>query len=247
MMAGATRDSDTRERKRGRRRAVFASIVLVGALVGVAGGWWIGGQRSSGFVSTATLRIKPLVGNAFSEDSSDALVSLETEAELVRSDRVLQTLANSDEGPADLNSLRRRTSASVVEGSEVILVAYRDDDTAVSERLVGVLANSVLEVREQQASDALEAQISLVSASRDDVQREIAEAQRPTVERVLNQRLAVLDDQLAALNGESLSPGEVIGVRTVRASRRALRGGMVLAGAAVGVVVALLVARRVAH
>jgi hypothetical protein len=224
---------------------IVASIALLGAVVGAAAGWWIGGTRSTGYASTATVRVRPLAGNAFSEDSTDTLVSLQTEAQLARSDEVLQAVAASAVGPTDVNILRRRIGASVSEGSEVIVMSYRSDSAAVSEQVVDTLANSVLDLREHRATTAQQAQVALVKASRDAVKAEIAGTQDPGLQRVLNQRLVVLDNQLTDIKRSSLDPGEVIGVRTVRASKKAFRLGLVVAGAAVGALVGFVVARRV--
>lgn len=222
---------------------MVATLTLVGALAGATAGWWVGTTRSAGFVSTASVVILPLVGNSFSVNSTDSLVSLHTEAQLVRSDRVLESVAASGAGPTDVDILRGKVAVSVAESSEIVLISVRAESADVSEELATTLAASTLDRRLDRAASTRDEQLAVVRSSIERAEAEVAKATDPAIQRVLSQHLVVLRGQRATLQGATLDPGDLIGVRTVRASRRTMKISLVLGGAAFGAAAAFVVAR----
>ena len=74
-------------------RLVVVSALLLAVAGGAVGAWW-GERQSVAKQATAVILLNPLQGNPFSPDArGDDLVNLETEAQLVTSDAVLDQLA----------------------------------------------------------------------------------------------------------------------------------------------------------
>lgn len=226
-----------------RRLFVFA-VALMTALVGAAAGWVAGGARSSGFVSTATVVINPLQGNAFWDESVSDIVTLQTEAQQARSDAVLETVAGTVEATTDIGVLRRRVSVSVATGSEVIRLSYKGASPVVTEAVAEELAKATLEERRQRALDTRVTQVENVKAALNQVQNELEAAQDPTTQSVLRQRSVVLEDQLDELGEQKLVAGALIGVTTEVASRKTLRIGIAVVGAFSGALFGLWLGRR---
>ncbi|MFZ0322801.1 MAG: hypothetical protein WAN48_01585 [Actinomycetes bacterium] len=228
-----------------KRRLQITAVALLGALLGAAAGWWVGSLRSPSYVSTASMQVKRLAGNSFTDRSTDILVSLETEAQLARSDEVLNAVAGSGVGPTDVNVLRGKTTVSVVEGSEVVRVSYRGKSADESAKIADALAKATLDERRRRAQAAGTEQLALVAQSLTKVNAELAAANDPTTQRALNRLKVALRSQRSDIAHTSPDPGEVIGVSTVLASRTSFRSALVLAGAAVGACLGWLLARRV--
>jgi len=187
-------------------------------------------------------------------------VSLETEAEIVRSSQVAalasELMGSSD--PAD--SLLPHVSVEIPPDTQSLLIAYSDTDPEVAQRGANAFARAFLDVREEQAADEL---IRLSSSYLEEIEaleQDLDEASETMAENppfsaswriaqsrryYIREEIIGLRTRLSVLRTTDIDPGEVI-VRASRPSAPAGPGPVIvtasglLLGLFLGIVIAFL-------
>lgn len=235
-------------RRRAVRRSflpIAAVLVLVPALAGLGAGAGI--LLAPDAEAEATVFVTPLPGNAFSGLVRDPSEDLTTEAQLARSDAVLERVAAVEELELTVDQLRRRTRVSVVSSSQVFVLSFAAGSAAHADAVVRAIADSFLEVRTERAERAVSAQRAALTPRVQSAQNRLSDAingERDRDEiRVLSRRLAVLRGQLRDLAGAGKDSGSVVRVVARPGSGVALATALGIFGAVGGATVGLLVWR----
>lgn len=214
------RQSEPHERRTA-HRVVAASLVL-GLLGGAAGAWW-GGHRAEVRQATAVILLNPLQGNPFSPDArGDDLVNLETEAQLVTSDAVLDQLGSALPGrpvvdadqvsvvlPANTQLLSISVTAATAEEAEaatqelaVLYLAFRRARTqsALSNQRANIDLQIEQRVRERAA----------LVARLDDLRPGASDTLLSQQIVAVITEISELRTQLGEVGSVSLDPGQVV-------------------------------------
>lgn len=229
-------------------RCFAATFALVLALAGLVIGAGAGFLLAEDAEAEATVFVTPVPGNAFSGLVRDPSEDLRTEAQLARSDAVLERVAAVEELELTVDQLRRRTRVSVVSNSEVLVLSFAAGTAARADAVVRAIADSFLEVRTERAERAVSAQRAALTPRVQSAQNRLSDAinsgRDPDEVRVLSRRLAVLRGQLRDLAGAGNDSGSVVRVAAHAGSGFAPATALGIFGAVGGATMGLLVWRR---
>lgn len=239
------------------------TLILAATLLGVGGGWLYGQAQPPSYESTASVLINPVEGNAYAPAGrNDELVSLETEAQIVRSDAVLQLVSERIPGSPAPRLLERRLHVNVPVNTQILDISYDAPDAAVARDTAQAFATAYLEHRLERAQDVtataiagIDEQITTVladlrdatTASRrgDDNDR----AFHSQLAKALNAELINLRAQRTTLAESDAQPGRIIspaalasGAGPARELVPPVSGGA--AGLLAGLLLAMVVERR---
>ncbi|MEO9326125.1 hypothetical protein ABFT23_21725 [Nocardioides sp. C4-1] len=203
-------------------RALVAAVV-VGVVCGLLGAWW-GGRRDEVSSATAVILLNPLQGNPFSPDArGDDLVNLETEAQLVTSDAVLERLDEALPGAPAVSSTQ--VSVSVPTNTQLLSITVTGPTEDEALRATQELATGYLSFRRSRTEGALDGQRENID---DQIQQQTDEraallerfdalpqgAQGTTLltQQILATvtRISDLRSQLGEVGSVSLDPGQVV-------------------------------------
>jgi uncharacterized protein involved in exopolysaccharide biosynthesis len=232
--------------------AVLVVLTVVGAVLGFA----FGSRSAAKYTAEATVLVTPLTGNPYSPDGAgDDLINLETEAQLVTSDAVAQTVAT-DVRTSDLTALLEGLHVTVPPNTQILEVDYTSKDQSVARTRARSFANAYLDFRKSRAdqvvstkSTRIQDEIDTQTSQLDDlVKKQAAEKQavrRSVLQKQINGattqigqlRTALTDVQTAAADpGQVITPAHV-----VSRSPQSTRVLFTAAGALVGLLIGLLV------
>ncbi len=227
------------------RRTAALGIAL--GLVGTAAGLAAASQVGTGPSATATVLVRPLVGNAYAGGDRDASVDLQTEAQVVRSDAVLSRAVPNG---STVTGLRARVRAERRPGSEVLAITVGGSTGDRATALAGDLARALLAEREERARQAVAAQAALLRERITQAQQlfdaaiALAAGAESVQGSLLGERLVLLREDLRALPTE-LRAGSVVEVQRVDTSAAVvLQVVLVVGGGLAGLVLGLLLGRR---
>lgn len=233
-----------------RRGVVSAS--LAGSLLTGSLGAATGLALPDDAIGQAYLLVPPAPGNAYDKRTGNAYEDLATEAQLLRSDRVVDSVVSA--GPDDLSAeqVRRRTRVSVVPGAEVVLITYRAGDPASAADIAGALADAMVAERTRRVEAAAATDEDLVSPRVAAARTQFARAvQTGDSERtvLLGRRLALLRAETAgaqASSGVGDQAGSILRVSVTRSAAVVPVVAGALGGGVLGLlaVAAALVLRR---
>lgn len=232
------------------------------------GGLVLGGAftvvRPAAYVATASVLINPVEGNPFSPEqdssSTDQLVSLETEAEVVQSDAVTTlALARLPDG-VSRGTLQDSVQVSIPPNTQVLAISARGPTAAVAQRRAQAYASAYLGFRQQQARATVDAQVASIEQQIARATQELNAANQAAASADTSDEAAFQQDLAQALNDELVDlragrlvelqgslthPGRVISpaeapARPAGLPRTALLLAGVLAGLFLGLALALV-------
>ncbi|MDX6299360.1 MAG: hypothetical protein QOF53_574, partial [Nocardioidaceae bacterium] len=107
---------------------VLVVLTVIGAVLGFA----FGSRTAAKYTAEATVLVTPLAGNPYSPDGAgDDLINLDTEAQLVTSDAVAQTVAT-DVRTSNLTDLLNGLNVTVPPNTQILKVDYTSKDQSVA-------------------------------------------------------------------------------------------------------------------
>lgn len=184
--------------------------VIVSGLLGLAAGVGAAALVPSSDSASATVLLRPLAGNPYSSDAArDPLVSLETEAQLVRSDAVsLLVIEDLDLGtaPADM---RRNLVTNVPSNTQVLEITYTTSDDDAAE-IAQAYADQYLLFRLDRGEASREERLASLDAQIENRQADLAEVDDEQGSQSATVSLLALQAERDALARDTLDPGEVI-------------------------------------
>ncbi|MFA1545209.1 hypothetical protein [Actinomadura chokoriensis] len=225
-------------------------LAVVGAGIGVAAALVL----PAPYKATATVLVSPLEGNPYSPDGrGDDLVNLQTEAQLVTTDRVAkiagQKLGREPDGDLGVD---------VPPNTQVLNLTYTAKSSGDARSGAQAFADAYLAYRQQRAQDVVNNQLAKLKSQSDKVQvqllktnREMAAsvgAKRATLQQrvtAYTNQLGVIDEQANDIGSTPINPGQVItpagapdGPGQVRTAM--FGAGGLVGGAVIGLAVVLL-------
>jgi capsular polysaccharide biosynthesis protein len=228
-------------------------LLIIGfGLLGLLAGLAFTAARPSTYLSTANVLVNPVEGNAFApDDESDALVSLETEAQIVSSDVVTNLARTRLPDPPTTSDLQDGVSVVVPPNTQILQVTARGPAAGMAQRRAQAYALAYLDYRRQQAAQTSVEQLGSVEQQMKEVTTDLESAtaalqsgtaqdqalQQQLVD-TLNQELVELQASRVELASAVVQPGRVISSAALP-GRPAGPGEALLVAAAV--VAALLV------
>jgi len=236
--------------------------VLALALVGLLAGMLLTLRGGQSYVATSQVLVNPIVGNAYSPDGADDLEAMDSEAQVVFSDDVIDDTA--DDVGIDPQSplLTSGASAEVIPNTQVVQIAVAGEDADDVEAVADSIALNYLEVREELATDLVEVRAERLQEQISETERRLrATSQRaataattdePTLQRLADGYQTDLFNQRAALTelvNTDTGPGRVLSPAGEPGTESLVRMGLLplgglLGGALLGAVVALVWERR---
>lgn len=197
-------------------------LVVLGALLG----WLYAASAPTTYTSVARVLVNPSVGNPYAPAPSsvrqDEATSLETEAQVVRSVEVLDTVARAFP-ELTTGALEQGVQVSVPPSTQVLEIAYSASDPVVAQQVADAVAAAYLANREQRYDEVNDARIERVAARTRTVVTELraATAAADQVGRsdrsfqaelagALRSELVSLRAQRTALENSETPPGAVI-------------------------------------
>jgi succinoglycan biosynthesis transport protein ExoP len=247
-------------------RAVRHHAALVAACLalGLVLGWLYAASLPTTYTSTADVLVNPAVGNPFVPTPTavrqDELTSLETEAQVARSDEVLAPVLDGQPG-LSVNSLERGLQITVPPNTQVLQISFSAGDEAVAQRVAEAVAKSYLSNRASRADEVNSARIDRLENQTlsvvTDLRAATAAAQHGSpAERAFQAQLSTalrndlvsLRAQRTALETSESPAGKVISPATVPQSASNIVAAAApvsgaLGGLAVGCLLALLLER----
>lgn len=225
-----------------RHKALVATFGLLLLLLGVVVGYMV----PKTYTAQATVLVNPLEGNPFSpQGRGDELINLQTEAQLVGTDRVIRAVVQRLGGAVAAEGLRERVAVVVPPNTQVLEISFTARDADSARDGAQAFATSYLDHRKQRAQGVVQ---SRVKGLRDQMQRVEEDLEKATERRALagagsseaaylSERISAYVDQLAVLNeqvGDATStpiePGQVITPAAL--PRQASGAGIMIFGAA---------------
>jgi polysaccharide biosynthesis transport protein len=240
------------------------SVVLVCLVLGAIAGYLYAASVPTTYTSTASVLVNPASGNPFvptpSSVRQDELTSLETEAQVARSDEVLSTVA--DQIPAvSLATLERQLQIVVPANTQVLQITYTGGDAEVTQLVANTVAQAYLDNRARRFEEVNQARIERVETRTLAVVEELKAAAKATqtdnaadkfeaeqLAVALRNELVSLRAQRTALENSEAPSGDVIAPAAVGAKASDLKAmvmpfGAALAGLALGCLLAVLLER----
>jgi capsular polysaccharide biosynthesis protein len=240
------------------------SVVLLCLVMGALAGYLYATSMPATYTSTARVLVNPSVGNPFvptpASVRQDELTSLQTEAQVVRSDEVMGVVAEQVPTltPA---ALARKVQVTVPPNTQILEISYTGGNATVAQQVVDAVANAYLANRTQRFEAVNQERIDRVEARTlnvvNDLRAATAAAQQgDAAEKLFQEELAdalrnelvSLRAQRTALENSESPPGAVIAPASAGKSAGSLTTmvipvGAALAGLAIGCLLAVLMER----
>ena len=154
-------------------------VVVVCLASGLTAGWLLASDQQATYTSTARVLVNPTVGNPFAPAPTsvrqDELTSLETEAQVARSEEVVTVVT--DQFPSlTQGEIERGLEITVPANTQILEMTYVADDPSVARQVADALASAYLANRDRRA----------------------VELNKVRIDRVETQTLSVVEDLRAA-------------------------------------------------
>lgn len=254
-----------------RHRRLVVGLAVLGLLVGIA----IVMQQPVLYTARSRVAVSPqdvtVQSDAQSDQSGTAelevsasrrqLLSLDSDAQVLSSTRVLRAAIDASGLPIEVADLRERLDVSAIPSSRVLVVAVSHPDRVVAVELTDAVVAAFLldrstsaERRVEAARAGLEEQIAAVSEQLASLRvggsSEMLDPRRRAAEQEFSERVTALQNELVRAAATAGDAGEVVvPARIVGAPGRPMAvatvASAVLLGAAVGMVSAAVGARRI--
>lgn len=221
----------TRTHDRRRRRRL--TLLIAGGVLGAAAAFLAVGLRTSWFVATVSIVLNPVPGNPYSSVDQGTLVNLGTEAQVARSDAVVNSVAGRSSAPADPEIIRRRLTVAVQSGG-VITVSFKATTRLQAQRVALALSQATLNQRATQGRDWFGRQVRSLRSRIRAAQVSLAQAQDPQVSRLIAQRIIGYRAELDNVLATPLTPGDVVSTAAYHPSTLPLRAAAAAVGGLLG-------------
>jgi polysaccharide biosynthesis transport protein len=240
------------------------AVVFVCLALGTLAGYLYAAGTPKTYTSSARVLVNPSVGNPFvptpASVRQDELTSLETEAQVVRSDEVLGVVATQIP-TVSMTTLERQVSVFVPANTQILEISFTGGNPAVTQQVVDAVANAYLENRSRRFDEVNDDRIQRVGARTETVVADLRAATEAAQhggdgEKLFQQELAdslrnelvSLRAQRTALENSASPPGSVIapaavGKRATDLTATVLPFGAALAGLALGCLLAVVLER----
>lgn len=209
---------------RGRRTSVALIATLVLAAIGAAVGYALALTLGQTRTATASVLVAPLIGNPYQpEGEGDNLLNVQSEAEVVRSDAVLEGAAA--RSGLQIPTLRDMLTTTVTDNSQIVTISVAAENGDTATQITRDVAESFLDFRTERAeqtltdrSSQLDQQLSDISDRRAELVQEVAVSSgiRASLLREeiysLNTQASALQGELAAMEATPRDPGQVVTV-----------------------------------
>ncbi|WP_396454094.1 hypothetical protein [Actinomadura sp.] len=197
----------------------YVPLLILLAVLGAGAGVGAAIVLPAPYKATATVLVSPLQGNPYSPDGrGDDLVNLQTEAQLVTTDRVAkiagEKLGHEPEGTVVVD---------VPPNTQVLNLTYTAKNSANARAGAQAFADAYLAYRQQRAQEVVNNQLTKLKAQSEKVQRQLLKTNRElaaasgTKRATLQQRvtaytnqLGVIDEQTNDIGSTPINPGQVI-------------------------------------
>jgi polysaccharide biosynthesis transport protein len=223
------RDHQTGARRspasRSLRRTWWLPVLL--AVIGALAGGWVGLHRPH--EASATVLVNPLVGNPFSPTGTgEDLLNLESEAQLVSSDRVARAVAEDIDATGDPRDLLGGLRVTVPPNTQTLVVTFAAGSQENAVRRAQAFAEDFLVVRSERAQALVDRQGRLLRTQIADARSEADQlvesrrsirdpARQATVDAQIQTALdreQELRQRLLELTESADSPGDVVNSAT---------------------------------
>lgn len=238
-----------------RHLILIVACTLFVALAGLLVGQRVGDQ----YEATTSVLLHPLRGNPYTtEERGDDLANLETEAQLVNTDAVIELARDRLDTEQAPERIRTRVSVDVPTNTQVLELTYTARDPEQARAGAEVFAETYLDYRRQRAQQAIDNQLTGLDGQRASVQQQFDEttAELATVgadatrRTYLEERISALAGQLSTLETEQsmlaatdLEPGQILSpARRPDAASGLPTAVFVAAGALAGLLIGLVTA-----
>ena len=195
----------------------------------------------------ALVYVPPLAGNAYSSRGSANAVraDLGTEAELARSDRVLDAVAAAPGIDATADALRPRIRTTPSDRGETIEITVSGSSAEGVEQVAALVAQESVLARQERSLRWTTAQKTVVGAAVSTAEANLDVALGPTGDETLvnayNRRLTLLRADVRGLDGDLTEQGAVLSTRSSPSEDdRLLLMGVAAGGLALGLLVSLV-------
>ncbi len=248
----------------GRALRHHLALVAVLVLLGAVAGWFYASSAPSTYTSTTRVLINPSVGNPFSATPSsvrqDQDTSLETEAQMVRSDEVLGAVVERSTG-LTVRRVASRLQVSVPPSTQILEISWSADDADLARQVTDAVAGAYLANRDARFKAVQDERVGRLETQTvrtvEDLRSATTAAQKGTAaQRAFNNELADalrnelvnLRAQRTALENLTAPAGTIVSPASVPAGAPLLAtlvppvGGAVL-GLALGCLLAWLLER----
>ena len=239
-------------------------VVLLFLMLGTVAGYFYASSAATTYTSTARVLVNPSSGNPFvptpASVRQDELTSLETEAQVVRSDEVLEAVA-AQIPSVSTAVIERRLQVTVPPNTQILEISYTAGDPARAEQIANAVATAYLDNRARRFEEVNQARIDRVEIRTEIVVKDLRAATDAAVtendaERLFQEQMAnalrnelfSLRAQRTALENSEAPPGSVIapagdGAAVTNLTAMALPVGGALAGLALGCLLAVALER----
>ncbi|MGP3966130.1 Wzz/FepE/Etk N-terminal domain-containing protein [Streptomyces sp. 6N223] len=184
-------------------------IVLLVALVGIAGFAAYAQLGSSSYEASAIVRVNPIGADPFSSGrTADQLVNTDSEAQTARSADVAERLAELLRSPDDANAVRDRMSVTASSDTASLTLTYTADTRQEARDGANAYASAFLDHREAEARGQQEELLASVEESLDAAREDLIAAEEAVAnaeEGSQEAREAAADRQIADRSIQSLS------------------------------------------
>jgi succinoglycan biosynthesis transport protein ExoP len=184
------------------------AVVLVFLALGAVAGYLYSASVPARYTSTARVLVNPSVGNPFvptpSSVRQDELTSLETEAQVARSDEVLGAVVALDP-TLTLGKLKKGVAVTIPPNTQILEMSYTAGDPAGTQQVADLVAQAYLDNRTRRSEEVNAARIARVEQRTqsvvDDLRAATAAAQTNNdAEKLFQQELAdALRNELVSL------------------------------------------------
>lgn len=235
-----------------------AGLIVLCALLGLLAGWAFARTQLPVYTATTQVYVYPLTGNPYSPGGiNDELTSLETEAEIVGSDAVLEDVSGTTE--ISESELKRNLQVSVPPNTQLLDISYEAEDSEKAQATAEALAKAYLDYREERTRVLFERRVDSIDDRIEEVLTELGpQVGAPTTpdtsefdvaaRRALNSELINLRAQRVDLLTDSSQSGRITRESDLSGggpllAAASVGGGLVL-GLLVGLSLAVTVERR---
>ncbi len=203
-----------------------AVLILVLAALGSVLGAAAGLRRAEEHTARASILISPLTGNPFYPSGrGDDLINLETEAQLVRSDRVARAVAaRIGDSVTTTAGLLAGLDVSVPVNTQILTITYTATSDAVALSRAQGFADEYLEYRQSRSEEVVKSRSERIQDQVDNQNKTLSNlvarsnvetnaANKNLLEEQINgvtTQIGQLQAQLAELQTGSVDPGQVV-------------------------------------
>jgi polysaccharide biosynthesis transport protein len=239
-------------------------VVLVCLLLGLLAAYHLASGTPTTYTSTARVLVNPSVGNPFvptpASVRQDELTSLETEAQVVQSNEVLDEVAQQVPS-VSTKTLQRQVQVFVPANTQILEISFTGSDPVVAQKVVNTVAQTYLDNRADRFEELNNERIQRVEARTETVVADMKAAadaaqhggpSEKTFESnlgdALRNELVSLRAQRTALENSASPPGAVIAPAQVGKPATDIKAmaepiGVVLLALVVGCLIAVLLER----